>query len=214
MKDELKLSDLNPSVYNPRKIDEVSFEGLKFSLTEFGDISGITFNLRTNNLVTGHQRVRGLKEKFEDIRITKLNEDWGIIKTPDGNEYKVRFVNWDPKKEKAANVAANAETIQGDWDESAALLIEEISLELPEFAKALNLNALDLPLIDFPVESLELGRSYSDIPQEQRNILKFGERVIYLSEEEFEGLNKTFSVYFEKNKNSYGFITYLLEGKK
>ena len=55
------IDDLKPASYNPRKISKKAFEGLEVSLKKFGDISGIVWNKRTGNLVSGHQRVAKLR---------------------------------------------------------------------------------------------------------------------------------------------------------
>lgn len=54
----LKLSDLKPAEYNPRKISADQLKNLKKSIEEFGDLSGIVFNRRTGNVVGGHQRLK------------------------------------------------------------------------------------------------------------------------------------------------------------
>ena len=135
---KLKLSDLKPADYNPRKISAEALEGLKFSLQEFGDISGITFNTRTGNLVSGHQRVKAILEKYGDLEII----DDKIV-TPSGY-FIIRIVDWDLDKEKAANVAANAETIQGEFTDELIPLVQEISLNLPSVSEALRFGELDL----------------------------------------------------------------------
>ena len=99
-----KISDLKPAAYNPRMIDEKSFEGLKFSLTEFGDLSGIVFNKRTGNLVTGHQRVKALIDEYGDIEAS-IGEDGSIAFVTLDGIFKVRVVDWPLDKEKAANIA-------------------------------------------------------------------------------------------------------------
>ena len=132
-----KLSDLKPADYNPRKINDEAFNGLKFSIEEFGDISGITFNTRTGNLVAGHQRVNAILEKYGDVEI----QDDKIV-TPVGS-FRIRVVDWDIQKEKAANIAANAETIQGEFTEALIPLVQEVSLLMPDVADSLRLNELD-----------------------------------------------------------------------
>ncbi len=49
------FDDLRPAHYNPREITAEAAEGLRHSLVEFGDISGIVWNQRTGNLVCGHR---------------------------------------------------------------------------------------------------------------------------------------------------------------
>jgi hypothetical protein len=91
----MNLSDLKSASYNPREISEKSFEGLKCSIEEFGDLSGIVFNKRTGNLVAGHQRVKAIQDKYGDLKISFANDVNGIIVTPDSKEFFVRFVDWE-----------------------------------------------------------------------------------------------------------------------
>lgn len=202
-----KLSDLKAAEYNPRSIQDSALQGLKFSLEEFGDISGIVFNERTGNLVAGHQRVMALKEICGDAEIKD-----GLIVTDLGT-WKVRIVDWDIEKEKAANIAANAESIQGEWTPGASLVIEEIALSTPELFNGLNLTGLTIPELFIGNETLEVEKQESDISQEQRSSLKFGDVTIYLSGSELEEMMRTYKNYVSQNRNSYGFVTYLLEGK-
>jgi ParB-like chromosome segregation protein Spo0J len=57
------IDQLKPAPYNPRAISEESLKALGVSLEEFGDLSGFTWNKRTGNLVTGHQRLRALQDE-------------------------------------------------------------------------------------------------------------------------------------------------------
>ncbi len=71
-----RIEELQPAPYNPRAIDASSLEALKASLGTFGDLSGITFNERTGHLVTGHQRVRALREEHgEAVRIRHAGKE-------------------------------------------------------------------------------------------------------------------------------------------
>lgn len=107
----MTISSLKAADYNPRKIEEENFTALTYSIKEFGDLSGITFNRTTGNLVTGHQRVRSLMEQYgTDLPIVKN----GIL-LPDGSHFHVRFVDWDLQKEVAANIAANNPNLQGEF---------------------------------------------------------------------------------------------------
>lgn len=58
----MRISDLKPAPYNPRKIFTDALEGLKRSLKRFGDLSGIVFNKRTGH--AGHQRVKALTDEY------------------------------------------------------------------------------------------------------------------------------------------------------
>ena len=63
-----KVMDLAPAPYNPRFITDKKLEMLEHSINEFGDLSGIVFNIQTGNTVGGHQRIK------------KLDPDWKIEK--------------------------------------------------------------------------------------------------------------------------------------
>ena len=43
----MKVKDLKPAAYNPRKISKEKLAALKKSLEEFGDLFGIVYNTRT-----------------------------------------------------------------------------------------------------------------------------------------------------------------------
>jgi hypothetical protein len=133
------LKDLKPASYNPRKISAEAIEGLKISLTEFGDISGLVWNQQTGNLVAGHQRLEALKQKHG----AKLKMTGGNIIAPDGEAFPVRVVDWPVSKEKAANVAANNPHIAGEFTEGLASLLDEIKIDLPDLCEALRLDELE-----------------------------------------------------------------------
>lgn len=143
----MKLSELKPAAYNPRTISAQAFTGLKFSLAEFGDISGIVFNRTTGNLVAGHQRVKALHEQYGDLN---FNGD-GIV-TPNGERFAVRFVEWPLAKERAANVAANAPTIAGEFTAELAGVLSEIKIESPRAFDAMQFQDVEFPQFDEVVE--------------------------------------------------------------
>ena len=159
---ELKsLDDLRGNPENPRAITEQGLTGLMASIAEFGDLSGIVWNARTGHLVCGHQRMRALREKYEDD--LKLEEQ--EIVTPDGLKFPVRVVDWPPETERAANVIANLPAIQGHFTAEVIPIIEEIATAFPDLGLAVDItSALDLvpiptgaPSFD-PVDSSEQGR--------------------------------------------------------
>lgn len=206
-KNKMLLSDLKSAEYNPRDIDYNALRGLKYSLDEFGDISGIVYNNRTGRLVAGHQRVKALKDNYGNLEL--IND---CIITPKGI-FPVRFVDWDESKEKAANIAANSETIQGRWTEDASLIIEDVAMNIPEYYQNLNFSYLNVPLLSVPIETIEVEKQTSNISQEHRNSLKFGDVTIYLSDKELNMINAAYKNYIEMNRTNFGFITYLIDGE-
>lgn len=127
---------MKPAPWNPREIDDVSKAALKNSLAEFGDVAGITWSTR-GYLVTGHQRVSALKEKYgKSLRVEPGNSpDACYLKTPDGHSFHVRIVDWDEKTEKAANVAANSPFLAGEFAPSLKDILESLEDDGDFFAK-------------------------------------------------------------------------------
>jgi len=107
---KVKLSEVFPSDYNPRKISEHDFKALKRSLNEFGQSHSIVCN-KNMAIIGGHQTLKAAKElewEFINISIPK---------------------NQIPKhKEKALNLALNR--IHGEWDDDLlAGILQELDAE-------------------------------------------------------------------------------------
>jgi hypothetical protein len=74
--------------------------GLAISMETFGALD-IVFNQRTGELVSGHQRVRSLREAGA-TEVTR-NGEWGFVTHPQtGERFPVRFVDWDETKQRMA----------------------------------------------------------------------------------------------------------------
>lgn len=109
--------------YNPREIDDAAAAGLASSIEEFGDISGLTYNSRTGNMVAGHQRLKALAAKGAQV---VYEGDRPVIRVGrDGERFPVRVVDWDEGTEKAANIAANNKHIAGRFTEALQPLLRE-----------------------------------------------------------------------------------------
>ena len=89
------IKELSPAKYNPRKISDEAMGRLTKSLAEFGNIQPITWNVRTGNVVGGHQRLK-------------------VYKAMGKTEVEVWAVDLDEQKEKAANIALNK--LSGEFD--------------------------------------------------------------------------------------------------
>jgi len=94
---KIKLKDMKPAKYNPRKNlkpEDIEYQQIKNSIDEFGFIQPIVWNERTGNIISGHQRVNILKaEGYEEIDAV--------------------VVDFDEEKEKLANISMNK--ITGQW---------------------------------------------------------------------------------------------------
>lgn len=113
----MKVSDLRPSEYNPRKISSKHVASLKRAMKEFGDLSGIVVNVRSGNVVSGHQRIKTLDPSLHIPKSPCSDKAGtvalGYVDTPSGR-WQYREVDWSDKKERAANIAANKHG--GEWD--------------------------------------------------------------------------------------------------
>lgn len=133
------ISELKAASYNPRQIKAENFQRLTYSIHEFGDLSGITFNLSTGNLVTGHQRVESLKQQYGDaLTIT----DKGICLSP-SNYFHVRFVEWTLEKEMAANIAANHTGLQGEFTVDVQQILLDLEKVMADDYAGLGLGTLE-----------------------------------------------------------------------
>lgn len=94
---KVKINDLKEAKYNPRIVDKDTLDTLRTSMKEFGYIQPIIWNEKTGNVVSGHQRLKILKETAKD-----------------GDTVEVVVVNLDNAKEKAAVIGFNK--ISADWD--------------------------------------------------------------------------------------------------
>ena len=107
--EKLKIEQLIPSDYNPRKDlkpGDAEYDKLKRSIEQFGYVEPVIWNKTTGRIVGGHQRL-------------KVLIDMGIT------EVECVVVELTETKEKALNVALNK--ISGDWDkDKLALLIADL----------------------------------------------------------------------------------------
>lgn len=133
----MKLEDLKAAPYNPRRISVPAQRGLRKSLETFGDLSGIVWNKKTGNLVAGHQRVEQLKAAGAKVKD-------GAVALGD-RRFPVRVVEWSARREKAANLAANHQALQGEFvPDLMPNLVDASRLELtPDDFAALRFD--DLP---------------------------------------------------------------------
>ena len=138
----MNITDLKPAPYNPRVMKDKNKKGLRRSLKEYGDLSGIVFNKTTGNLVTGHNRLAGLKTEFDSaLRFIERDGRW-IILTPNDDEFPVRVVEWDKSKEIGANITANNLGIQGKFTDELQPLLWKIKEDLKEKFSQIGLDAL------------------------------------------------------------------------
>jgi len=111
----MKLDELNPAAYNPRKAlapGDTEYEQIKQSILTFGMVEPIVWNRQTGNVVGGHQRLTVLRDLgYEEVTVS--------------------VIDVDEAQEKALNVALNK--ISGEWDdEKLAALLDELAADADE----------------------------------------------------------------------------------
>lgn len=140
------IRDLLPNAKNPRRISEHDFKALEQSIKKFGDLSCIVFNVRSSQLVGGHQRINAMKSqpgvRIEMLQPYPLERDnlgtvgLGHIIVGEAR-FPYREVDWDAGWEAAANIAANR--IQGEFDLD---LLAQMDYELSQLENGAELLAL------------------------------------------------------------------------
>lgn len=146
---EIKITDIKPSKYNPRKISNDEYNKLSRSIDEFGIVDPIIINLKNKHIIGGHQRYEVLldeytanKSKYEKLQVIELGDIGWVFPT---TELEIK----DLEHEKALNIALNK--IQGEWD----------TTKLEFLFHDLSVDGMDLSLTGF--DKLEIKNLFRDV---------------------------------------------------
>jgi DNA modification methylase len=137
----MRLADLRPAGYNPRKDlqpGDPEYEKLKRSIGTFGYVEPIVWNERTQSVVGGHQRLKVLLDLGTE-------------------EESVVVVDLHPNDEKALNIALNK--ISGDWDMP----------RLKDLLENLDTGAYDLTLTGFDLDAVEDIMTQYHMPDDEED---------------------------------------------
>jgi len=164
----LSPKDMKAAAYNPRSFTTEAEAALSKSMETFSDISGITFNERTGNIVGGHHRWDNLVNdhgidglKFKKIKGT----DRLLINTKKGEftGYLLRVVDWDEAKEKAANVTANSSAVEGEFTSDLQEILMEIRDDFDDtLFEELRLDTMEVNIEPVIVEEEEASTQKSE----------------------------------------------------
>ena len=128
----IKLTDIVPAEYNPRRITDDEYDRLSNSILEFGFVDPIIINLKNNRIIGGHQRYNVLLEEYSNENLICIPlGDIGWVFPSD------ELIIKDDSHEKALNIALNK--ISGSWDNKKLhdlfldLEIEDVDLNLTGF---------------------------------------------------------------------------------
>lgn len=109
--ERMKLKDIIPSPYNPRKTQKNGmkmYKELDRSISEYGLVVPLIVNKRNNHLISGHQRLN-------------------VLLARNVEEEEVVVVDYEDAKEKALCIAMNK--IDGEWDYGKlADILEELEV--------------------------------------------------------------------------------------
>ena len=103
----VKRSEIQFASYNPRVISEDARKKLKKNMQTVGLLGGVVWNIRTGNLVSGHQKVSIMDA------VNRYNQDTG----DNDYEFRVEVVDFDEKTEKEQNLFMNNKAVQGTYDD-------------------------------------------------------------------------------------------------
>lgn len=130
---KIKISDLNPAKYNPRKISEKQKENLSNSLEKFSVVDPIIINL-DNTIIGGHQRISILKSKGID-------------------EVDVRFPSrfLEESEEKELNLRLNQNL--GEWDLDLLgnfdeKMLTDVGFDLKDIGLGIDFQSVEIDEID------------------------------------------------------------------
>jgi len=120
---KMKLDDLKPAEYNPRKIRDEAFDALGKSIDRFGMLIPIVWNKKSGNIVGGHQRFKHLVEMGD-------------------KETDVVVVDLDNNDEVALNIALNSHEIRGDFTSQVVDLLKRVEVNVGAAFNELGLHDL------------------------------------------------------------------------
>lgn len=127
----MPLERLLDAPYNPRSISPAALRGLHESVDRFGLVQPVVWNRRTGHVVSGHQRLKVLRDRGEP-------------------ETDVVVVDLDEVRERQLNIAQNSPAISGEFTDELQGLLAELSTADPDGFEALRLAELLKP--DAPPE--------------------------------------------------------------
>lgn len=96
----INRADIQNAEYNPRIMDKEAKKRLREGLKKHGLVSTLTWNKRTGNLVSGHQRL-------EQLDALEGNGEYSLD---------VAVIDVDEAEEAILNVQLNNPSMQGEWD--------------------------------------------------------------------------------------------------
>ena len=192
---KIKLTEIKPADYNPRKISDEDFQKLKNSIRTFGLTDPIIVNLKNNTIIGGHQRY----DVLVDILLEEDNlaeKEYDLIEKGDiGFVFDVENLTLKNEDyEKALNIALNK--ISGEWD----------TVKLNSLVEELKIKDFDLELTGFDDIELEEISLMNEIFDNVQAVDDLNEDDFLFEEDDFD-LNYT--IRFNSKKEEQQFYEFL-----
>jgi DNA modification methylase len=141
----MKVADLAPAEYNPRTISDEAMKGLRASLKRFGLVQPVVWNMRSERVVGGHQRLK--------VLLAEGIEDTEVI-----------VVDLPRSEEKALNASLNNPAIAGEFTDELEALLSEVNEHDPELFGELLLDKLLADAVSPPTEGQTAPDAVPDPP--------------------------------------------------
>jgi hypothetical protein len=186
---EIDRSIIKNAPYNPRKINDTQFSGLRKNLKKVGLLQPLVWNKVTGNLVSGHQRLRALDQMEK------------------GQEYKlsVAVVELDEKTEKEQNIFFNSTTFQGEFDFD---LLRELIPEIDTDAAGLDeydLNIIGVDEDSIPDTDEDEDAFYSDVSDKKQMVKDAKKRASENIDARFEEGERYLTISFDSYRSKADF---------
>lgn len=120
---QLPIEVLTDARENPRAIKKAARKALDGMLAEFGLVEILVYNRRTGELVSGHQRIKWLREQ-------------GVTHVA------VAVLDLDETRQRALNVGLNNPKAQGHYTDNLAGVLSQVAPVIPQVYEATGLAAL------------------------------------------------------------------------
>lgn len=170
----MDIKDIKIAHKNPRIMGKEAKLALSKSLSQFNDISGITINKRTGNVVSGNHRWAELNKVYgkENLSLSLLQGEYNTLDCKNKfTGFIVRLVDWEESKELAANITANSNLVQGEFTSELQTILEGVSKELDtDIFEGLRLDELQVDLDD--IDDIEWDDKVEASAREKNTLLE------------------------------------------
>ena len=208
----IKLSELEPSPYNPRRMEESQYQKLQKSMETYGLVDPIIINLKNNHIIGGHQRYTVLREKsgndvdYTDptLQLLRLGDVGWVFQETD-------ITIKDENDEKGMNLSLNR--LDGEFDENklndlfSELMAADYDMDLTGFE--------DYEVIEYTMDDydLELFKDDTNSENDKEGADSEGDFGLNFTEESDEDIHM-YNIHFNTHKQRKQFTDWIAKLKQ